>query len=666
LGLGVRCTYAPGSAVLEPGRAAHAFDSAAGRAYRRRVEPHENLAERRSPWWVQLGFLVLIVVAGTGLRVHGALSDPAFRSSEIEGLLRSDPALLYYLTQRVTAAGGAPADWRADANLAYPETVDVPSVYTVGQEFLVAAVHGLGGSSLPLHLLCIWLFALTASLTGAFVYGCVRELTAAPAWARLAALSYLVLPANYRTLGFVLVREDLSLPLFAAHVWLALRAVRTRSLGASLMSALLALAALATWHAMTFVLALEGLALLLWFIRTRANVLAGRAGFVAWIVLVLGALSIPVLRAKGFVFSFPVAVGFGLICAARRPAAGRPIALAATVAWTALGSFSAAASDFRHVFEVLAAKVQHFGQLPRDPLALSFDARLLWQGPFQTLSAAAAWDKFGPALLFALPLVVFSLSAWRRARDSHALGLLSWLLALFAGAGWLVVRVTNLFGFLLPVVGVAWIATRGGPFVQEPRFARARGAAFLVAALLLGQHFFSWYRRYEIPWYRPAVRQAELSALIDALPEQLPSGTPIATDFLNAPALLAHGGYSMVLQPKWETRASRARVERFWQAFYHGTTDDLRRFVMQELQCRHLLVDRYTLGVLRVSTYVAGLPSAALKPGTAAQVLLRPDTAPEPPGYRLLWRSSDEHRLPNGAPSDFYRLYELAPDTQPR
>jgi hypothetical protein len=64
-----------------------------------------------------------------------------------------------------------------------------------------------------------------------------------------------------------------------------------------------------------------------------------------------------------------------------------------------------------------------------------------------------------------------------------------------------------------------------------------------------------------------------------------------------------------------------------------------------------------------------GLPLSAKEPSraSAAHALLSSDdrVLRSIPGYRLLWRSPPDIRQPNGAPSDFFRIFELSPDATP-
>jgi hypothetical protein len=210
-----------------------------------------------------------------------------------------------------------------------------------------------------------------------------------------------------------------------------------------------------------------------------------------------------------------------------------------------------------------------------------------------------------------------------------------------------------LTGLLAPPVA-AWTLARLRS--RSLAVACASGALLVQASLFAG-----FVREHRIGWYQP-VQEAELAALVRAIPALVPEDEAIASDFVNSTAILAHTRRPIVLQPKYEMRHSRERAGEFLQAFFEGTPDDLRRLVLERFRCRYLLVDRAVLGA--GSRYAAGIPpGAGLDPRSAAAVLTSQDAAvlEGVSGYRLVYRSPPSLLQTNGAPSDFFRLYELAP-----
>jgi hypothetical protein len=608
--------------------------------------------------------IALLVLASAWLRMAVARSDPGFQPDTPVGMLRSDPALLYYITERIVEAGGAaPECLRADPLVEHPRGADLLAEFAVGQEFLVAWTFPAFALGAPLHVHAQRVGALTASLTFAGVLLVARALFGRGWLALFSACLAALVPANYRTIGFVLVREDLSLPLFALHAGLAAAAWaaagrRRRLLGLGAGVALAA--ALATWQALAFVASLEALALVCVCVLRGANPLADPAGRLALVPILLAAVLVPALRASGTLFSPPLLAAAALLFlaraersrplgAARRAAlAGISLAVAGALAFLLARGGWSGGSELSHVYEVLLAKARTLGVKPTDPRTLSFDARLLWQGPFETLAPGRGAAELGLALILGVP----GAGLLCRGARANALGLGLAVFGILAlAAGFLIARMLVLAALALPVLA-------GGVLERLPR-QRALG---LCAAVLLvqGLLFARFAARHEISWYRPPGLAPELAALLATLPELVPPGEAVCADFVTSTAVLAHTQRPIVLQPKYETEFSRRTAEAFLATFFHGTPEELARLLKERFRCRYLLVDRYTLGYL--SPWTAGLPAGrAPAPESAAAAFLSQDEGVlrGVPGFELLYRSPPTVLQSNGEPYDLYRLYQL-------
>jgi len=582
--------------------------------------------------------LLLLVVLGTWTRVHATLSDPGFAGAPPEGLFRSDPALLAYFTQRIAESGGVPDDFSAEPRIEHPSRLDVPAIFPVGPEFLVAALWKLLGPATPLHLACLYASSFAASLLVLGVYVLARELSGRRALGLAAALFAALLPANYRTLGFLFVGEDWSMPLFVLHLGLAARACRLPGRASAILAVLPLVGALATWHAASFFLALEALALGAWFWTRGRNPFAHAPAWWALGTLVLGGLLVPVLRHTGFVLSLPMQVAGGLALAAllrRRLAA--PLGFAALFMLARTGI--AGGGEYSHVFGLAWHKLVNFGVLPADPAALPAEVRLMWQGPFATL------DVMRAVLLLGLGTAGFAWAALRllRRESDDRCGVLCWLALFSLPLAWMIERTLVLPALLAgPLCAAACVRWRASWI----------GAALLAQALLFAQYVSS----YVIPWYQPPIREQELAAIVRALPQFVPEDEAVATDFVNGTAILLQTRRSILLQPKWESKQSRARIERFLEGFFHGTLPEFSHMLRVDFRSRYLLVDRAVLGL--ECRYAAGIPARAEPPADSPAAILCTEDAKRLeglPGYKLLYRS----------PKDFYRLFELAvPDAR--
>lgn len=646
-------------------RPATGAPNAAPAAARRIASP---LAARLGGWLL----LVVAIVGSAQLRLHLAHRDPGYDAVEPRRVLWSDPALLYYFTERIAANGGnAPAELRADPNFQWPDRIDALAFETVGQEYVCAWWHRLAGGDQPLHESCLEAMSGSASLTAVGVFLLAGTLTGSTLLGGVAALLFALLPASYRTVGITLLREDFALPWFALHLGLLAIAARRRTVAAYAACGLALLLALSTWHAMGFVVAMEGAVLLMWYLRSGRNPLAAPRAWLVPAIAAGGSLLVPVLRAKLAIVSLPMQFAAGLLVAAwidsragARRWPGRVAAVAGFAATAALAALLSHAlgggsGDYSHVGRLLLAKVRFLGELPADPRQLDFEARLLWQGPFDTASPTALWLGLGVGGLALLCVIAWQLPAWWRGRGDDARALLGAFSALTLLAAWLVARTEVVAAVAAPVALVLLVAAlpRGWPRPVAAVLALACVAPSL--AWFVEHHYVDWYsvpRRLPDGSYQLVrhPRQAGLPRLLAWVDHQLPKGAPICADMVTSTALLAHTGHPIVIQPKYESQESRARIEQLLTALYHGGPADVAA-LLDRWQCPWFAVDVKTLGI--GSLYLAGLKddgSEAAAPESAARQFLDP-AAPPIPGFELVWRSSLDPR------QELYRVYRRAP-----
>jgi uncharacterized membrane protein YgdD (TMEM256/DUF423 family) len=410
---------------------------------------------------------------------------------------------------------------------------------------------------------------------------------------------------------------------------------------------------------MSFVLTLLALCIFAWFLRSGRNPLAAPRAWLFPAVLAVAALFIPVLRAKLFLLSIPMQIALALLVAAaferRRQGSAAARALIGLGAWAAAfaGSLAltrliaGASGDYGHVLDFAWAKLRYLGALPEDPAVLSFGTRLLWHGPFRTGSPGELLWMLG-AVGMALPIAAATaVPAWLRGRGDDRVAVLMAFAVASIVAALLISRLGVLCGLVVPVA-VA-VLLRG-----ERRVA---AAAWMIGLLLLqGSLFAMRMSHYTLDKWYPPRTTSELTAAVEWIRDHLPDQGAIAADFVHSTAILAHTRHPVVLQPKYETRRSRERIEAFVTGLYQQSPEDFRRLLREAFDARYLLVN---VPLLWESRYQAGLPYSAPAPprGSAAEAFLA--TAREDygavPGFRLLYASAREPAL--------FRLYQIqAPD----
>jgi len=437
----------------------------------------------------------------------------------------------------------------------------------------VAWGYPLFGFGLPLHIFALVFMSIVASTTVVGVAGLTRELTGSRKWACLAGLVYAVTAGSYRTIGVILIREDLSLPLFALHLYLLARAIRVKSAGTIAAAAVTAVAALATWHAMSFIFTIEIACIFAWFLRTGENPLRGKASGIVLAIFAVAGLLIPVLLSKLFLFSLPVQMllvmammsfiqprlGSGDL---RRAIIGL-LALAAiglvfagSKAWLALGS-----GDYAHVLEMMLAKVRYLGTRPRDPLELSYDARLIWAGVFETSSPQALMSWLGALVFLTLVSAFGSLESWWHGKGDGR----TETLAAFAGVALvlalMVQRLFALAAVLSPPLAVILLHSSFRSPARRHWMLALVLLQCVITANVLDQTKLQG-------WYNPALLK-QLAGTLHYIRDELPNEGAIAADFIVSAAVVAQSTHPSVLQPKYETARSRNRIERFTKGLYH-------------------------------------------------------------------------------------------------
>jgi len=634
-------------------------DVAGGDAKPPGTESRSDSRPNRAAYAWSVLILAALVALEAFVRIHTALIDPNFNEQSSKGLLRSDPGLLYYVTNRIVQSHGwPPSDFRRDPNIEYPEFTDWPAIETASEEFLCAWIAVLVGPTVPLHIVCLWTMGVISAFAVLGAFGMTLELTRSVRLALLAAVLFCVFSVNYRTVGFIIIREDLAIPLYSVHLWLLARAVRLRTTSAIVGSALALGCALASWHATSFIATIELLCVLAWFVRTGENPFSVRHAWLFPATLLLFGATVPALRSNAFVLSPLCLVLTSFALAARlqeRRAIARPTRAAATCAFAlvvvALGSVVSrmvfAQEGYDHVYELMISKIAYFGARPDEPEKLSFGARLLWSGPFATGTIGDLLFGYPLGMLMIAIGAVLAVPLWWRGdkqRTSEAVLVLFALVAVIVGL--LVQRLFILPGLLAPAVaGVVCARVRR----------RWMGIAILaVGVVAQGAHFASLVNGYVNPWYIPPERGIELTRLVDWIHAHVPQSEPVAADFVNSTALLAQSGNPIVFQPKYENARTRARLRDFYDAFFRGSVDDMRQ-LLQRLRCRYFLVERWTLwGAMR---YTAGIPESQRvpSPNTAAAWFCssNPNVITNVPHFRLVYHSSNNPR------TDMFQLYRM-------
>lgn len=338
-----------------------------------------------------------------------------------------------------------------------------------------------------------------------------------------ALLVAVALPLVARSSGFDYIRENVSLPFIAYHLFFYVAACAGGGAAMPVLSGVFLFAALASWQGSQFYLVPFLAFILVRGIAAEETPHARRAGRAVVCAIAAAGALVPFLRESRFLLSIPAALAAAVLAvdllaprlAARggrgrerkgAPAGGNAVAARGAIAAVAVAAVMLPAvvsarhfASYAHFFDLVTYKLRYLRK-PDDPRLLPFDARAFWVGPFNSPDALHFF-------VFALPITLLlpgplSILAWRaRRRDAEALVVLV-LLVVFFLLFLLMQRLSPLFGFF------AAIAAGGNVplLLQAPGIRRLASPACLVMAAVVAVFLFQdfgWEGRHDY-WRRLA------------------------------------------------------------------------------------------------------------------------------------------------------------------
>jgi hypothetical protein len=527
----------------------------------------------RARFWVCLALVGTLYVFHVHLKTTKIFRNPTWDAQNEVGQFWSEFAFHYRFAKFF--AEHPVRDWGQltdDQSVQFPDTINDWAEFTVAMEVPVGVLYRWFKPAVPFHVWVVWYGCLVSSLTLFGVFLLARALWQRDGAGVLAALLYATLYPSYgRTVKNLFLREDFAIPLIVFALFFTVRAVQgwtgvppvrvsdgnRRDACATvwqIFAALFWLAALASWHLTQFVLAVGvGAAVLVYLGK-------GETPRLPWFVIVLGAGSmiVPVLRAKQFYLS-PTMCTLVALSLAVWINGGRKKASIVFAIW--LVAFLVAGfllrksySEYAHVYQLFFAKLRHLGVKPEAPSALSWEARCLWEGAFNTAPVSEWWRS----LMWCGPLAVVAVAArmkdeCRRMKVAENVFVVFSLL--LVPLSWMVVRFFTFLGFAAAVVAAGLMTRRMG----------WRFAAWVAAGWQLVALDFK-------PMDRWPVVPADYRPVVEWINAHTPTNAVILASISESPVFLAETGRPIILHSKFENREIRERYREFLDAIY-GSED---------------------------------------------------------------------------------------------
>ena len=513
--------------------------------------------------WGRLGFClaVVCVLYAFHVRVKTAkiFANPTWNRQDEVGQFWSECAF-HYRFAKFFATHSA-TEWNRltrDREVQFPDAIDDWAEFTVAMEVPVGVLYRWLKPAIPFHVFVVWYDCLVSSLSLFAIFFLARALWRNDAAGVFASALYASLYPSYgRTVKNLFLREDFAIPLIIFALFFTVQALQTRKTVSQIFAALFWLAALASWHLTQFVMAPLVLAAVLVYLGK------GETPRIPWMVLLLaaGAVLVPVLRAKQFYLSPTMSVLYALSLAVWIDG-GRRRATILFAGWLAVfvglnALLQKSFGEYGHVYQLFLYKLRFLGVKPTDPAAMPWDARLLWEGAFETARRSEWWHS----LMWCLPLTPVSM--WLALRRESvkpvvgrtALRVMVIFTVLLFGLSWMVVRYFTFLGFAAAVM-TSGLVTR-----------RAVGK-LAVFALTVWQLTTLNFR----PLERQQPAPAEYRPVVTWLRENTTSNAVVLGSISDSPVFLAHANRPIIMHSKFENRRIRQRYEEMLSAIYGRET----------------------------------------------------------------------------------------------
>lgn len=513
-----------------------------------------------------------LAVAATGLfRFLLVLQDPLFSRLDDIGLHWSEEAVQYRHARWIATTGGLP---KIDLSAEYPDGLDVQHHITILMETTVGwSYRYLVPKRIPFHLFAAFFLCVFSCLSAAAVFSAVRTLwrDSLPAFAAMGFYLF-NLSAAMPSITHSFVKQEFALPLFFAHLSFLLRAWQEKEIRHAVLSACFLYAALAAWHLTPFLFLIEMLILggfALFGVTDPGSV---RVLGCLCASALLGGLSLPTLKAQGFLASLPLMSAVAALSAAwvHNLWKGK---LLRWMAWGlpfGTGIFLGArhAREFSHVYNWIQIRLLYIGH-PPNPTELDWESAVMWAIPFVSPGWLPTWHLMGPLLIaggLGFILRARQLSSWSKPE-----WFLAFLTLAFGSLYALTIRMGALFAYPLAIYAAGSLS-----YALDPAL-RSRTKKYAAAATLL---FMTANAYGLLRWHRTTVRENPGSYfethpglhldLLKAIRRIVPPGQPVLANFPLSPSILAYTGRPVLLHSKFETQGIRNRARRFEEALFRS------------------------------------------------------------------------------------------------
>lgn len=525
-----------------------------------------------SIWYPVSGALVPVLLVGLCAwisfhKVARSKSVPFFDANNGTGFYWTESAFHFRHARMVAEGKKIPP---RDTDIQYPEGLDTVRHITPVMENVSGRLYRLLRPGVPLHVFLIYFmcFFSTVSVVAIFV---AAKLLWRSSWAGLlSAVFYCLSPASFvrSTGGFV--RENFALPFIFLSVACFIYCLRKDSLLVAIIGSLLLAVALAAWHLTQFYLLLFVGGFIITFFLQKTDGLPKVSFTVLTAAAFVCAITLPILRAKQFAFSFALVFAYALVVVLwllpkriiedRRQRAmwGGLIILVFLAAGFAIQKYL---GNYSYIYDFIISKFRYFSGLPEDPSLIPFATRLTWRSSFisptfQDILVLLS-STIVPGAAVVLWLIVRLLK--RKARQEEIIAV---YLALAGFALFCIV-------YRLCVFAIFFLALLTGAVALVKKL----HWRILSYTCVIGCLAFALWSVSAIQFTIARPSQGHLINLIDFIKSDVDEDDVVLSSFQLGPSIAAYTHRPVVLHSKFESQIIRDKVENVYKSLY-GSEED--------------------------------------------------------------------------------------------
>ncbi len=536
-----------------------------------------NISNHKATWHLMLIYALLLIIFIASIQYKNYLFSTFenYQRSDSTGAFWTEAAFHFRHARMVKDGLGIPT---LDKQVQYPEGIEIWKYCTPIMDWLYGTLYRLGLSpNMPFHQFVIKTQYIWSSLSifAIFLGGLALWRNH---WSSLLGAAFYAFSLGHLDRVSLYLRENFALPLIWLHLALFLMAVRSKRKSKNILlsigSASLLISAFASWHVSRFYFLIFIIGLAVTQLPLKGKNLIGsvyfynvrRALLLITAFNIVAALLLPMLKVTNFVTDPSMMLSYGLlVCYYFLPWPARmkekayyllSLVILAIFFFTSY-ALEKAQGFYSHVEELLKSKIHFLGKLPEDPTLLSFEARVMWNGPFKSPSLEYFLILAIPGIVLLSLIIVMMIRDWHKGKANRLATIIAFLSIFSIFAFILILRL-----HVLMHIPIAFLATRIG--YSKIRKYRIIGIIVLSAFILI-QLFLMVSTKITI--IQPNAKV--LRSLTHFIKKDTPKDAVFACEFNLGPTISCDANRAVLLQSKFENPTIRKKVQEVYEAMFN-------------------------------------------------------------------------------------------------